>query len=158
MWFGYYDLDYAGSKTNQKSTSVTCHILGDAFISRSCKKQMCVALSTAKVEYIEVGRCCAQILWLKQQLCDYALNLGCIPLRCDNTSAFNLTKNPPMHSRTKHTNIQHYFLWYHILKGDVEVIFVGTHGQLVDIFMKPLAKDPFYNIRREHNILDEFDV
>lgn len=62
---GYYDLDYAGCKTDQKSTSVTCHILGDAFISWSCKKQMCVALSTAKVEYIEVGSCCAQILWLK---------------------------------------------------------------------------------------------
>ncbi|XP_073225647.1 secreted RxLR effector protein 161-like [Cicer arietinum] len=49
---GYSDLDYAGCKTDRKSTSGTCHILGNALVSWSCKKQACVALSTAKAEYI----------------------------------------------------------------------------------------------------------
>ncbi|XP_050914949.1 uncharacterized mitochondrial protein AtMg00810-like [Lathyrus oleraceus] len=35
-----------GSKTDRKSTSGTCHILGNALISWACKKQACVALST----------------------------------------------------------------------------------------------------------------
>src|ERR1043165_2062136 len=84
---GYSDADYAG-----------------------CKTQACVALSTTEAEYIAAGSCCAQILWLKQQLCDYGLDLGCIPLRCDNTSAVHITKNPVMHSRTKHIDIRHHFL------------------------------------------------
>ncbi|XP_058784419.1 secreted RxLR effector protein 161-like [Vicia villosa] len=63
---GYSDADYAGCKTDRKSTSGTCHILGTALVSWSCKKQASVALSTAEVEYIAAGSGCAQILWLKQ--------------------------------------------------------------------------------------------
>jgi hypothetical protein len=62
---GYSDADYAGCKTDRKSTSETCHILGNALVSWACKKQVCVALSTAKAEYIATGSSCAQILWLK---------------------------------------------------------------------------------------------
>ncbi|XP_050888779.1 uncharacterized mitochondrial protein AtMg00810 [Lathyrus oleraceus] len=154
----YVDQDESGCKTDRKSTSGTCHILGNALVSWVCKKQACVSLSTAEAEYIAAGSCCAQILWLKQQLCDYRLDLGCIPLRCDNTSAINITKNPVMHLRTKHIDIRHHFLRDHVLKGDVEVNFVDTHNQLVDIFTKPLAKEPFYKIRRELGILDECDI
>jgi hypothetical protein len=67
-------------------------------------------------------------------------------------------KNPFMHSRTKHIDIRHHFLHDHVLKGDIEVTFVDTHNQLTDIFTKPLAKEPFYKIRRELGILDEGDI
>jgi hypothetical protein len=151
---GYSKLDDAGCKTDRKSTSGTCHILGNTLVSWACKKQSCVALSIAKEEYIAVGSCCAQILWLKQQLSDFRLNLGCIPLRCDNTSAINITKNPFMHCRAKHIDIRHHFLRDHVLKGDVEVSFMDTHNQLADIFTKPFLKESFYKIRRELGILD----
>ncbi|KAH9671428.1 hypothetical protein KPL70_017374 [Citrus sinensis] len=36
-----------------------------------CKKQNSVALSTIEAEYIAVGSCCAQALWMKQTLRDY---------------------------------------------------------------------------------------
>ncbi|XP_050888805.1 secreted RxLR effector protein 161-like [Lathyrus oleraceus] len=35
---GYSDSDYEGCKTNRKSTSGTCHILGNALVSWACKK------------------------------------------------------------------------------------------------------------------------
>jgi len=98
----YSDSDFAGCKLDRKSTSGTCHLLGASLISWHSKKQACVALSTAEVEYIAVGSCCAQILCLKQQLSDFGLSLSKIPLKCDNTSAINLTKNPVQNSRTKH--------------------------------------------------------
>ncbi|XP_050896299.1 uncharacterized mitochondrial protein AtMg00810-like [Lathyrus oleraceus] len=47
---GYSDVDYGGSKTNRKRTSGICHILGSALVSWACKKQACVALSTAEAE------------------------------------------------------------------------------------------------------------
>ncbi|XP_050896978.1 secreted RxLR effector protein 161-like [Lathyrus oleraceus] len=155
---GYSDADYAGSKTDRKSTRGTCHILGNALVSWACKKQACVALSIAKVEYIAADNCCAQILWLNQQLRDYRLDLGCIPLRCDNTSAINITKNPVMHSRTKHIDIRHHFLRDDMLQGDVEVTFMDTHNQLADVFTKPLARESFYKIQRELGILDDCDI
>jgi len=59
---GYSDSDFAGCKLDRKSTSGTCHLLGSSLISWHSKKQACVALSTAEVEYIAAGSCCAQIL------------------------------------------------------------------------------------------------
>ena len=62
---GFSDADYAGSKTDKKSTSGTCQFLGHILVSWSSKKQTFVALSTTEVEYIAAGSCCAQILWIK---------------------------------------------------------------------------------------------
>ena len=44
-------------------------------LSWSSKKQNSVALSTAEAEYITVGACCAQILYMKQILLDYGVVL-----------------------------------------------------------------------------------
>ncbi|XP_020978111.1 uncharacterized protein LOC110271503 [Arachis ipaensis] len=72
---GYSDSDFAGCKLDRKSTSGTCHLLGNSLVSWHSKKQVSVALSTAEAEYVAAGSCCAQILWMKQQLMDYGLML-----------------------------------------------------------------------------------
>jgi hypothetical protein len=44
-------------------------------VSWSSKKQTSVALSTAEVEYVAVGQCCAQLLWMRQTLRDLLILL-----------------------------------------------------------------------------------
>nr|KYP54487.1 Retrovirus-related Pol polyprotein from transposon TNT 1-94 [Cajanus cajan] len=114
-----------------------------ALVSWHSKKQACIALNTIEVEYIVAGICCAQILWMKQQLKDYGTKLNRIPLRCDNTSAINLIKNPILHSRTKHIEIRHHFLRDHVQKNDCVVEFVETNKQLANIFTKPPPKERY---------------
>ena len=113
------------------------------------KKQNSVALSTAEAEYIAAGSCCAQLLWIKQQMEDFNLHYDHIPIRCDNTSAINLTKNPIQHSRTKHIEIRHHFIRDHVQKGDIVLDFISTDKQLADIFTKPLIEEQFCFIRGE---------
>ena len=84
---GFSDFDFAGCKLDRKSTSRTCHLLGSFLESCYCKKQARVALSIVEVEYIVAGSCCAQSLWIKQQLEDFGVTLGHIPLKCNKTSA-----------------------------------------------------------------------
>ncbi|KAL8124726.1 hypothetical protein AgCh_012399 [Apium graveolens] len=98
----YRDADYAGSQVDRKSTSGACEYLGDCLVAWHSKKQTSVALSTAEGEYIAAGSCCAQILWMQQTLQDFGISYTNIPIYCDNTSAINISKNPVMHSRTKH--------------------------------------------------------
>ena len=155
---GYSDADFAGCKLDRKSTSGTCHLLGSSLVSWHSKKQASVALSTAEAEYVAAGSCCAQTLWLKQQLFDYGLKLDHIPIRCDNTSAINLTKNPILHSRTKHIEIRHHFIRDHVQKGDCIIEFVDSNNQLADIFTKPLPKDRFFQLRNELGVLDVSNV
>ncbi|GMI76671.1 hypothetical protein HRI_001336400 [Hibiscus trionum] len=145
----YSDADYGGCKIDRKSTSGTCQFLGSMLISWFSKKQNSVALSTTEAEYISLGSCCAQVLWMKQQLLDYGIKVETIPLKCDNTSAICLTKNPIQHSRTKHIEIRHHFIRDHVLKEDVVIEYVDTLNQLADIFTKPLDKERFWSLRRE---------
>jgi len=143
---------------DRKNTSGICHLLGSSLISWNSKKQACVALSIAEVEYIVDGHACAQSIWLKHQLMDYGVKLEKVPLYCDNTSAINLTKNPIQHSKTKHIEITHHFIRDHIQKGDIEIMFVKIENQLVDLFTKPLASERCNKLRTELGILDMKNV
>ena len=108
------------------STSETCQFLSHMLVSWSSKKQNSVAISTAEAEYIDAGSCCAQILWIKQQLSDFGITMYNVLIFCDNTSAINITKNLVQHSRTKHIEIRHHFIRDHALKGDICIEHVDT--------------------------------
>jgi hypothetical protein len=126
-------------------------------VSCASKKQNPVALFIAKAEYIAAGHCCAQLLWMRQTLRDYGYKLSKVPLLCDNESAIRMADNPIEHSRTKHIDILYHFLRDHKQKGDIEIAYVSTHNQLVDIFTKPLDKKTFSKLRNELNILDSWN-
>jgi len=95
---------------------------------------------------------------MKQHLSDYGIILDHIPIRCDNTSAINLSKNLVQHSRTKHIEIRHHFPRDHVKKGDCVLEFVDTKNQLANIFTKPLPNETFFAIRRELGLLDINDL
>jgi hypothetical protein len=123
-------------------------------VSWVSKKQNSIVLSTTEVEYIVVGHCCAQLLYMRQTLRDYGYKLSKVLLLCDNESAIRMADNPVEHSRTKHIDIRYHFLRDHQQKGDIEIAYVSTHNQLPDIFTKHLDEKTFTKLRNELNILD----
>ncbi|XP_070036110.1 uncharacterized protein [Nicotiana tomentosiformis] len=146
---GYADSDYAGFFVDRKITSSMAHFLGSCLVSWATKKQNSVALSTAEAEYIVVASSCAQLLWIKQQLKDFEIDVSCIPIFCDNTSAISMTKNPVRHKKTKHIDVRHHFLRDNYEKGLITVEFCTTDKQIADIFTKALSRDHFERNRLE---------
>ncbi|GKE84744.1 hypothetical protein Tco_1558486, partial [Tanacetum coccineum] len=96
-----------------------------------------------KAECIAMSGCCAQILWMRSQLTDYAFVFNKIPLYCDNRSAITLCYNNVQHSRSKHIDMRHHFIREQVEKGVVELYFVMTDYQLADIFTKALPRGRF---------------
>ncbi|XP_070020511.1 secreted RxLR effector protein 161-like [Nicotiana sylvestris] len=137
---GYANADYL---VDRKSTSGMTHFLGSCLISRGTRKQNSVALSTAEAEYVVVTSCCAQLLWIKQQLEDFGVLTESMPFLCDNTSALNMAKNPVQHKRTKHIDVRHHFLRDNVEKGLIYMKFCSTEDQIVDIFTKALSREYF---------------
>ena len=90
---------------------------------------------------------------MKQTLSDFNLFFEHVPIKCDNTSAINISKNPVKHSRTKHIEIRHHFLRDHTQKGDITLEFVSTKDQLADTFTKPLSEKQFVDIRRQLGVI-----
>ena len=146
---GYSDADFAGCKIDRKSTSGSCQFLGGRLVSWFSKKQKSISTSTAEAEYIAVGGCCAQIIWMRNQLLDYGLSYSKIPIYCDNQSAIAMTGNPVQHSLTKHISIRYHFIREQVLEGTIELHFVPTDQQLADIFTKPLPEATFNKLVNE---------
>nr|GEX99012.1 uncharacterized mitochondrial protein AtMg00810-like [Tanacetum cinerariifolium] len=67
----YSDSDYTGASFDRKSTTGGCQFLGCRLISWQCNKQTVVATSSTKAEYVAAASCCAQVLWIQNQLLDY---------------------------------------------------------------------------------------
>ncbi|KAI3745847.1 hypothetical protein L6452_08258 [Arctium lappa] len=125
-------------KLDRKSTTGGCQLLGGKLVSWTSKKQNSVSTSTAEAEYVVAGSCCAQVLWMRNQLLDYDLQLSKIPIYCDSTSAIAIANNPVLHSKTKHIEIRYHFIRDHVMNGDIKLHFIPTDYQLADLFTKPL--------------------
>jgi hypothetical protein len=151
---GYSDSDHAGCKIDRKSTTGGCHFLGGKLVSWTSKKQTSVSLSTAEAEYVSAASCCAQILWMKNQLLDYGIKYSKTPIFCDNTSAIAISNNPVMHSKTKHIDLRYHFIRDNIMKGHIELHFIPTDKQLADIFTKPLDVKTFEYLVGELGMLN----
>jgi hypothetical protein len=128
--------------------------LGECLVSWLSKKQSSVSLSTAEAEYIAATTCCTQVLWMKQTLTDIQVEYDePIPIYCDNTSAISISKNPVMHSKTKHIPIKYHFLREQVAEKNIRVEYVGTKEQVADIFTKPLPREAFEYLRQRLGVI-----
>ena len=85
---------------DRKSTSGGYQFLGCTLVSWSSKKQSCMSLLSTEAEYVVVGSCCAQLLWMRQTLKDYGVICDKVPLSCDNESDIKISLNPVQHFKT----------------------------------------------------------
>ncbi|GKD80501.1 retrovirus-related pol polyprotein from transposon TNT 1-94 [Tanacetum coccineum] len=106
----FSDADHAGCLDTRKSTSGGIQFLSDKLVKWMSKKQDCIAISTAKAEYVALSASCAQVMWMRTHLKDYGFNYNKIPLYCDSQSAIAISCNPVQHSRTKHIHTRYHFI------------------------------------------------
>eukprot|EP00253_Pinus_taeda_P007410 PITA_07410 len=148
------DEDWTGGVDDRKSTSGGAFYMGSRLVSWFSKKQSSIALSTAKVEYVVVASCCTQLLWMMQTLQDFQITCTQpISILCDNTSAISISKNPVMHSKTKHIPIKYHFLREQLLEQKVKLEYVPSKEQVADIFTKPLPGETFEYLRQKLGVV-----
>ncbi|GJX71805.1 hypothetical protein Tco_0308976 [Tanacetum coccineum] len=103
----FSDSDHAGCLDSRKNTSGGIQFLGgDKLVSWSSKKLDCTSMSSAKAEYVSLSMCCAQVLWLRNQLTDYGFYFDKIPMYCASKAAIAILCNPVQHSRTKNIDTE----------------------------------------------------
>ena len=140
----YMDADWVGSIYDRRSTSGTNFYLCDCLVSKFSKKQYSISLSTVEEEYISIVACCTQVLWMKQTLqeiqvkCDYP-----IPIFYENTSVISISKNPVMHSKTKHIPIKFHFMWEQVIEKLIKLEYTRKKEQIAEILKNHLPKDTF---------------
>lgn len=79
---------------------------------------------------------------------------GVPKLWCDNLGATYMCANSIFHARTKHIEIDYHFVRDKVTVGELQVNFVSTKDQLVDIFTKPLPIPQFQFLRDKLQVVN----
>ena len=102
------------------------------------KKQSVVSKSTAEAEYRAMSQGLSEMLWVRNLLSELkVLRQGSLKVWCDNMSAINIA-NPVQHDRTKHVEIDRFFIKEKIDAGIISLAHVRSGQQVADCLTKGL--------------------
>jgi hypothetical protein len=129
---------------DRKSTSRYCFSLVSTMISRSNRKQGCIAQSTTEVEYIVASAASREAMWLKKLLSDiFSAELEPIVIHSDNQSCINLSKNSMFHDRSKHIEMRYHYVWDMVQKKTLSIQYVSMTEYTAYILTKPFPLTKF---------------
>ncbi|GJU40699.1 ribonuclease H-like domain-containing protein [Tanacetum coccineum] len=144
----YSDADWVGCPTTRRSTSGYCIFLGNNLLSWSSKRQLTLSRSCAEAEYRGVANAVAETCWIQNLLRELHTPLSSDTIvYCDNVSVVYLSSNPVQHQRTKHIEIDIYFIRDLVATGQVRILHVPSRFQYADIFIKGLPSALFDEFR-----------
>ena len=78
-----------------------------------CAERDNIALSSCESEIVAASESAKEAVYLDRFLAELGLKESSEPIRLslDNKAAIDSSYNPENHSRTKHTDRRHYFIW-----------------------------------------------
>ena len=160
---GSTDADWGGDTTSRRSTTGHIFLLQQgksyAAISWLSKLQPTVALSSAEAEFMAYKEAIKQSIYLTQFL-DEIRSVVAIKLATptaiysDSQSAIQLSKNPTYHARTKHIDIQYYFVREKIDQNQIRLIYQHTNSLLSDCLTKAVSKEKVQSFLLGSNLVD----
>ena len=116
-------------------------MLGGAAISWKSKLQHTVALSSTEAEYLSLGTATGEALYLRNLLGDlHPAAAGPVTLYEDNQSTIKQASNLQSSERTKHIDIRHHFIKWHVANGDIALEYIPTAEQPADALTKSLDR------------------
>jgi hypothetical protein len=129
--------------------------LGGNLVSWRSKKQHIVSRSTVEAEYRVMSVSLCELLWLKNLLSELKLSTNStMKLWCDNQSAINIANNPIQHDRTKHVEIDHFFIKEKLDDGALKLNYVNYVEQVADCLTKSLGVKEFVSFCNKMGMLD----
>ena len=106
-----------------------------------------MARSSTEAEYRALADTTSELLWLRWLLKDLDVSTSsATPLYCNNQSAIHIAHNDVFHERTKHIEINCYFIRYYLVHVALKLFSVSSKDQLADIFTKSLSKGRTYDL------------
>ncbi|WKA05326.1 hypothetical protein VitviT2T_023300 [Vitis vinifera] len=140
----YTDADWAGAVDDRRSTSGYFTFVCGNLVTWKSKKQNVVACSSAEAEFRGMALGLCEALWLRLLLQDLGyLSRQPIRLFCDNKVACDIAHNPVQHDRTKHVEVDRFFIKEKLDDKIVELPKIRSEDQLADILTKAVSSQVF---------------
>ena len=103
-----------------------------------------MARSSAEAEFRGLANVLCETLWLRLLLKDLGyLSEQPIQLFCDNKAACDIAHNPVQHDRTKHVEVDRFFIKEKLDRKIVKLPKIRSEDQLADILTKAVSNRVF---------------
>lgn len=135
--YAFSDSDWAGCPDTRRSTIGYVIIICGGPVSWKSQQRKTLAMSSCEGEYMALSEVGKELVWI----CNFLTEIG-IPFRrpkifCDSSSAINWAEDPVQHQRTKHVELQYYYIRDLVTDQVVDLYKVGTADNISDPFTKP---------------------
>ncbi|KAL6181444.1 hypothetical protein ACLB2K_048099 [Fragaria x ananassa] len=108
---GYTDVNWAGDKTDRRSTSGYFTFVRGNLVTWRNKKQKVVARSSVEAEFRGMAHGVCEMIWISNVLKELGFKLKkLMDLHCDSTYAIEIAHKPVQHNRTKHVEVDRHFM------------------------------------------------
>ena len=151
----FCDADWGSDLDDRRSTTGWCVYLGNNLVTWQSKKQHTVSRSSAEAEYRSLAGVVAELAWIKSLLSELRVHQPRAPIVwCDNLSTVLLSANPVLHARTKHVELDLFFVREKVMRKEIEVRHIPASAQVADVLTKPISSALFLSWRDKLRVED----
>jgi hypothetical protein len=97
---------------------------------------------------------CKEAIWMKKLMEELEHKQEKIPLYCDSQSALHIARNPVLHSRTKHIDVQYHFVREVVEDGSVDFQKIHTKKNPTDALTKPVNTEKYIWCRSSYGLTE----
>jgi hypothetical protein len=143
----YVDASHAVHHDKKSHTGFVV-TLGKGAIFIKSVKQRAVSKSSTVAEIYAVSDTLDEILWAQNMMKSLGLKMKTPILHQDNKAAITIAEDGRNNQmKTRHIDIQHFYVNELVSKGDIVIVHTGTKHMLADCMTKPLQGAEFTKAR-----------
>ncbi|XP_019429706.1 PREDICTED: uncharacterized protein LOC109337236 [Lupinus angustifolius] len=102
--------DWASDLDDRKSISGACIFVGPNIVTWWSKKQQTISRSSTEAKYRSLALATQEVIWIESLFSELQYQYQTPLVLCDNLSTVAMAHNPVLHNRTKHIELDLFFV------------------------------------------------